>query len=135
MSDKDALDLVTTYIAPRPIHEVRPIAWAVLRALWFGPEAKNAASSPSPVTPALGEVATRFYEVNSTLHLWTDEPGMQTVRELGGAIFGCLFDDVPSAPGIHIHSLRFVSGRYMRDPGGKLAHGVLTVRSVVEVLQ
>lgn len=40
MSDKAAADLVAAYITPRPIHEVRPVAWATLRALWFGPVAE-----------------------------------------------------------------------------------------------
>lgn len=49
MSDNDAADLVATYIAPRPIHEVHPISRSVLRALWFGPAPAEAAEQPEDV--------------------------------------------------------------------------------------
>lgn len=82
----------------------------------------------------LGEVTRRHFEVFTGLHIWCDEPGMAQVREIGGAVFGALCEDLPSVAGIHLHDVRFAGARYMRDPGGKLSHGILTVRSVVEVL-
>ena len=34
---EQARRLVDAYAVPRPISEVRPLAWDILKALWFGP--------------------------------------------------------------------------------------------------
>ncbi len=82
---------------------------------------------------AADEVARRYVEVNSTVHVWTDEPGMSQAKEIGSAIYGAVRDELPAQAGVRFHDSRFVGAGYMRDSGGKLTHGVITIRSIVEV--
>ena len=52
-SDREAHDLVEAYVKPRPISEVRPLAWEILRSLWFGPVKVD---EPKPtLAPILGD--------------------------------------------------------------------------------
>lgn len=83
---------------------------------------------------AADQVARRYVNVFSTAHIWTDEPGMTMVKEIGSAIFGAVRFGLPAIPGTRFHDVRFEGARYMRDPGGKMGHGVVNVRVLVEVL-
>ena len=81
---------------------------------------------------ALGEVTRRHFETYTDLHIWCDEPGTAMVREIGGALFGCLVEELTPVPGIVLHDARFSGAKYLRDPGGRLSHGILTLKCIVE---
>lgn len=64
-------------------------------------------------------------EVFSDIHVWTKEPGTLQCKMISGEIRRALrgVDDV--VDGFDI-SMQFEGARYLRDPSGEHAHGVLT---------
>lgn len=81
----------------------------------------------------IGDLNRRTFEVYSTLHVWTRESGMTEAKVLASAVRSAVLDDLPAAPGIAFRDVRFESARYLRDPSGDLAHGVVTLCSIVEI--
>ena len=80
------------------------------------------------------EVARRYLDAFSTLHVWTKEPGHVAAKSIAGAIRRALKPRPWHVPGYHVHDLRFEGARFLRDPKGELAHGVVTIAALMEEL-
>lgn len=81
-----------------------------------------------------GEILARDrVEVFADLHIWTVESGTEEAHRIMGALRRCLsLDPRPVlAGGYHLADWEVYRERMLRDPGGKMAHGVLTVRAVI----
>lgn len=64
------------------------------------------------------------------LHVWKKEPGLEGVKAVAGAIRAAVYGSRLAASGYHFGDCR-VSSRYLRDPDGETAHGVVTVEALV----
>lgn len=78
-------------------------------------------------------VSRRMSRIYSTLHVWKKEPSLVGVKIIAGAVrvaiaSGRLSIDAP----FHCVDSFVSSARYMRDPDGVTAHGVLTVETLIE---
>lgn len=81
-----------------------------------------------------GDIARRVQRVVLDLHVWKREPGLAGVKAIAGAIRAAinsanwrLFLDAPW----HCGDCRVTHMRYLRDPDGETAHGVVTVETLV----
>jgi hypothetical protein len=96
------------------------------------------------VTPrvALGEdqelpaddVVGRYTRLFATLHVWQQEPGLAGVKAIAGALRVSLRRQRWESGGYRCNDLRFESARFLRDPDGVTAHGVVTFRVLLEEL-
>jgi hypothetical protein len=81
------------------------------------------------------DVVTRYTTVIATLHVWVREPGLATAKAIAGEVRRVL--NRPSrivfeANGYRCIDSRFASARFLRDPDGVTAHGIVTFESVIE---
>jgi hypothetical protein len=71
-------------------------------------------------------------DVYSTVHVWTREEGLRDCKMIAGAIRRALWmaeaDDID---GFSIDGTFFEDARYLRDPSGEHAHGIVTFMSSV----
>jgi len=74
--------------------------------------------------------------VYSTLHLWMQEAGLTGVKSIAGAIRASVRSSrLGSVDGYAFGDCMVSQERYLRDPDGETAHGVVTVETLVsEVL-
>ncbi|SHH03732.1 Protein of unknown function [Kaistia soli DSM 19436] len=85
-----------------------------------------------------GNLGTYWYEGNhhdelfSDLHIWTAEPSTVEVKEIAHAIRLALRGYPWSAPGYTCHDLSVAGETFMRDPDGLHAHGVVSVRAILQ---
>ncbi|MBA3446765.1 MAG: DUF3168 domain-containing protein [Pseudaminobacter sp.] len=70
-------------------------------------------------------------EVFSTIHVWSRDVGMVEAKRIAGAIRRALWDAEDTLDGFEIGGTFFEDMRFMRDPDGKSAHGVITFKSLV----
>lgn len=74
----------------------------------------------------------RDQRVVMNLHVWKREPGLAGVKAIAGAIRAALHAGrLPPTEGVHFADCRVSSMRYLRDPDGETAHGVVTVEALV----
>ena len=66
-------------------------------------------------------------EVYLTIHVWTKEDGMVACKSIAGEIRRALRNLTAKQDGLDL-SFSFDDARFMRDPGGELSHGVVTMR-------
>jgi hypothetical protein len=79
-----------------------------------------------------GRIARDVVRVYSTLHLWKREPGLVGVKEIAGAIRATMrAGRLGPAPGYHFGDSYVSSERFLRDPDGETAHGVITIETLV----
>jgi len=78
-----------------------------------------------------GRIARDVVLVYSTLHVWKREPGLIGVKAISGAIRSAMRDRLASVPGYHFGDSYVSSERFLRDPDGETAHGVVTIESLV----
>lgn len=99
----------------------------------------NSRPAPSP-SIILGEdqlvddgdmIARDLLHVYSTLHLWKAEAGLVGVKGIAGEITLTFRAGKPdlTADGFQLVDWRVSSTRFLRDPDGVTAHGVVTVES------
>lgn len=69
-------------------------------------------------------------EVYSTLHVWTREDGFEACKRIAGAVRRAMWNVEGEADGFSM-DFRFEDTRFLRDPDGVSAHGVVTFRSNV----
>ncbi len=79
-----------------------------------------------------GRIARNVVRVYSTLHIWKREPGLVGVKAIAGAIRTAVrglhnFAETPYQFGDCLVS----SERFLRDPDGETAHGVVTIETLV----
>ena len=73
----------------------------------------------------------RDQRVFLTLHIWKKEPGLVGVKDIAGAIRTALHSARLTATGWHVGDCRVSSMRFLRDPDGETAHGVVTVEALM----
>lgn len=67
-----------------------------------------------------------------TLHVWKKEVGLVGVKAIAGAIRAAINGQKLSVlDGWHFGDCRVSSMRFLRDPDGETAHGVVTIEAVV----
>lgn len=66
------------------------------------------------------------------VHVWKKETGLAGARAIVGAVRSALHDErLTLDPGFHCVDCRVSSMRFLRDPDGETAHGIVTVDSLV----
>lgn len=76
----------------------------------------------------------RHVRVFQTLHVWHREPGLAHAKQVAGAIRAAIRGELPALEnGARLVDLRFEGARFLRDPGGALSHGVVTLEALVEL--
>lgn len=83
-----------------------------------------------------GDIARRNVRVFSTLHVWQKETGLVGVKTIAGAIRSGIHDTssgrlVAGISGFYIADCRVSDMRFLRDPDGETAHGVVTIETLV----
>lgn len=73
-----------------------------------------------------------FDEAFCDLHVWTDEPGLSSVKEIARAIRSALDAGVLYAEGFRVINSKIASARYLCDPDGIHAHGILSVEAILQ---
>lgn len=74
----------------------------------------------------------RDQRVVMDLHVWKREPGLAGVKAIAGAIRAALHAGrLPQIEGVHFTDCRVSTMRFLRDPDGETAHGVVTVEALV----
>lgn len=76
-------------------------------------------------------LADDSFSVASTFHLWAREPNMVTVKRISGLIQLAMRGEFWALDDYRAIYCRLSAARYMRDPGGEWAHGVLTYESLL----
>jgi len=86
------------------------------------------------VDPEFQTLRRGMVRVYSVLHLWKREPGLVGVKQIAGAIRKAIetglklnLDD----PDFHAIDARVSEVRFLRDPDGETAHGIVTLDSIL----
>ena len=91
----------------------------------------------------IGEGQTVYRRFNSTtyatLHVWVQEPGVTTSKQIASAIVAALTVDaqiegVLTLDNFICHDLRVTGTRFIRDPHGSYSHGIVTVAGIMQAL-
>ena len=89
----------------------------------------------------IGEGNTTFRRFDSTayadLHVWTQETGLTTCKAIVSALVDALRIDaqIEGASRLQnfiVHDCRVVQTRFLRDPHGSFAHGVVSVAAIMK---
>lgn len=99
---------------------------------------RNAHPNPDP-SIILGEdhevdenrIARNVVRVYSTIHVWKREPALVGVKAIAGAIRTALQATMATTNGWRFADCYVSNTRFLRDPDGETAHGVVTVESLV----
>lgn len=78
-----------------------------------------------------GDIARRGETVFATLHVWKKEEGLKGAKAIAGAIRAAIHSARLSVTGYHCGNSRVTSTRFLRDPDGETAHGIVTVEALV----
>lgn len=75
-----------------------------------------------------------FHErAHSTVHVWTEEPGLEQAKRITGAVRTAL-KEAPWSVDSHIcHGISVSDARFLRDPSGMNGHAVLTIDAVLQL--
>lgn len=74
----------------------------------------------------------RDQRVYLDLHLWKKEPGLKGVKAIAGVIRAAIgASRFGQTDGFHFGDVRVSRARFIRDPDGETAHGIVTVEAVV----
>jgi hypothetical protein len=79
-----------------------------------------------------GRIARNVWRVYATLHVWKKETGLTGVKAIAGAVrtaMGCR--RLHPVDGYHCGDCLVSSERFLRDPDGETAHGIVTVEILV----
>jgi hypothetical protein len=91
----------------------------------------------------IGEGQTVYKRFSSTthatLHVWVQEPGLTTSKQIASAIVTALridaqIDGVLRLDNFICHDLRVTQTRFMRDPHGSYSHGIVAVAGIMKAL-
>lgn len=118
----------------------RLIATPVVTALVPAENIVDINSRPAP-DPAIimgegqsvdfGDIARRGENVFLDLHVWKKETGLEGVKAIAGAIRSAIHSERLAVVGYSCGDSRVSSMRFLRDPDGETAHGVVTVEALV----
>jgi hypothetical protein len=78
-----------------------------------------------------GRIDRKATRVFSTLHVWKKEPGLVGVKDIAWAVRQAVHGAQIVATGYQVGLCYVSSMRYLRDPDGKTAHGIVTVESLL----
>ncbi|MCO6390557.1 DUF3168 domain-containing protein [Aliihoeflea aestuarii] len=79
-----------------------------------------------------GDIARRGELIFSTLHIWKRELGLTGAKAIASAIRTAIHAErLHDAGGYHIADCRVSSMRFLRDPDGETAHGIVTIETLV----
>lgn len=71
-------------------------------------------------------------DVYSTIHVWTREEGLRDCKIIAGAIRRALWQaSSADVDGFNVGDTIFEDARFLRDPSGEHAHGIITFMSMV----
>lgn len=77
-------------------------------------------------------IARTTQVVYATLHIWKKEPGLVGVKDIAGAIRKAIHSSrLTLATPYHCGDCYVSDMRFLRDPDGETAHGVITVEALV----
>ncbi|MEF2071902.1 DUF3168 domain-containing protein [Consotaella aegiceratis] len=77
-------------------------------------------------------IARNVVRVYSTLHVWKKEAGLVGVKAIAGAIRTAINGrKIAPVDGFHFGDCYVSSTRFLRDPDGETAHGVVTIETLV----
>lgn len=99
---------------------------------------RNATPAPSPAI-IFGEdqlvegddLRRNQYRVISTIHVWEKALGLSSVKDIAGAIAAAVKLGRLVIEGAHCGDCRLSGMRFIRDPGGEFAHGIITIETLV----
>lgn len=74
----------------------------------------------------------RFCTVHSTLHVWSREPGLANAKRIAGAVRASLVNATWTIDGWQCLATEFESSRFLRDPDGETAHGVIVFTQTLQ---
>lgn len=86
------------------------------------------------VVDATASIMRDYVRVYSTLHLWKKEPGLSGVKAISGAIrraLGRITRLDLNHPDFACSDCKVDSTRFLRDPDGVTAHGIVVINSLV----
>ena len=73
-----------------------------------------------------------FYDrAYADLHIWKEEIGLSGAKEIAGAVRTALPTGAWLVPGFRAPHVTLASARFIRDPGNRFAHGILTVEATL----
>lgn len=79
-------------------------------------------------------IARDVLAVHSTLHVWKKEAGLAGVKGIAGEIAMTIRASRPTlADGFQLVDWFVSSTRFLRDPDGQTAHGVVTIESTLRL--
>lgn len=78
------------------------------------------------------EGETFFDRAYATLHVWTAEPALSSVKSIAGIVHGTLQPRPWTVEGYRCTRLQVTSTRYLRDPDGMHAHGIVNVEAILQ---
>lgn len=73
----------------------------------------------------------RDQRVFLTLHIWKKEPGLVGVKDIAGTVRKALHSARLTVTGWNCGDCRVSDMRFLRDPDGETAHGVVTVEALM----
>ena len=80
-----------------------------------------------------GSMARNWETVTHTIHVWTEEPSTEGCKRIAFAVRSAIEAvRLDLGPDYHCADWDVTSARYLRDPDGVTAHGVLTVEVLAE---
>jgi hypothetical protein len=80
------------------------------------------------------DVVGRFTALTSTMHVWSREPGLAVAKAIADAVKRTLRLQVWTLGDYRCIDCKFSSARFIRDPDGITAHGIVTFDSLIEEL-
>lgn len=78
------------------------------------------------------DVVNRYTDLHSTFHIWTREPGLESAKAIAGAVRTALVLTNWTQGGYVGIRTMLASARFLRDPDGQTAHGVITFKTLVQ---
>jgi hypothetical protein len=88
-----------------------------------------------------GQTVYRRFDstTHATVHVWVQEPGLITSKQIASAIVAALtvdaqIDGVLTLDNFVCLDLRVTQTRFMRDPHGSYSHGIVTVAGIMKAL-
>lgn len=74
----------------------------------------------------------RHARIFHTIHIWKQEPSLEGVKGIAAAIASAIRAGRLAMPaGLHCADARVSQTRFLRDPGGEMSHGVVTVEALI----
>lgn len=79
-----------------------------------------------------GRIDRNVTRIYSTLHVWKKEVGLEGVKAIAGAVRKAVNAGRLQLPtGFHCGDCYVSSSRFLRDPDGETAHGVVTIETLI----